>query len=53
MVWGGGTDLQGVLCLPNGLSAPLQPVGELELDQGGVRVRAGEGEPFLMLPAVP
>ncbi len=53
VVWGGGAELLGVLCLPNGLSAPLAPLGEIGLDQGGVRAGAGEGDPFLMSPAVP
>ena len=53
VVWGGGADFQGVVCLPSGITAPLQPEGELDLHDGALWVRAGDGEPFEMWPVLP
>ena len=52
VVWDGGAELQGVVCV-GGLRARVEPVGGIVLEDGGLRVRAGDGEPFVMRPVVP
>jgi hypothetical protein len=53
VVWGGGAELQGSFCLPGGLNAQVVPVGGITLEQGGIRVRAGDEVPFVVKPVEP